>query len=112
MKKILILIVIMIFIFPINTFAKIEPTGWTGHGLYMIQGDGLLLRSVNISISINSDQTATIEREYEVENNTRETIHGFCVPEHEVNYEFKSWITPMLIIIKISGNSINKQIMV
>ncbi|HHT50459.1 MAG TPA: hypothetical protein GXZ78_03160 [Eubacteriaceae bacterium] len=113
MKKILILIVIMIFIFPINTFAKIEPTGWTGHGLYMIQGDGLILRSVNISISINSDQTATIEGEYEVENNTRETIHGFFgVPEHEVELmNFKSWITPYAYNNKkISGNSINKQI--
>ena len=50
---------------------------------------------MNISISINSDQTATIEGEYEVENNTRKLYMVFGVPEHEVELmNFKSWITP------------------
>ncbi len=115
MKKapILTVIILIFLVFSTSASAEIESTGWTGHGLYVIQGEKLILDSADISISINSDQTATIDAEYVVENNTKDTIHGyFGVPEHEIELmNFKSWISPYAYNNKkVSGSSINKQI--
>lgn len=115
MKKILItaIIIFNVLIFPSTALAEIQSTGWTGHGLYLIQGNNMNLNKVNINISINNDQTASIDAEYEVENTTDQTINAyFGVPEHEVELKnFKSWVSPYEYYSKkVSGDSINEQI--
>ena len=100
-------------IFPLPALAQIQSTGWTGHGLYLIQGEDINLNKVDIDISINADQTASIDAEYEVENISDETINAyFGVPEHEIELKnFKSWISPYEYHAKkVSGDTINEQI--
>lgn len=115
MKKTLVLlgILFILLIFPASVSAQIQSTGWTGHGLYLIQGENLHLKEVDINISINSDQTASVDAEYEVENISDQTIYGyFGVPEEETELKnFKSWVSPYEYNAKkVGGDTINNQI--
>lgn len=117
MKRVLVIALIFgcIFIFPSTVLAKedIPSTGWTGHGLYLLGNQNIHLNKVDINMSVNADQTSTVEAEYELENKEDKTVNAYLgVPEHEAPFiEFSSWVSPYYYgNSKVSGNKINQEV--
>lgn len=103
----------MIFIFPSTVLAEVPSTGWTGHGIYLLNNYNIHLKEVNIDIIVNPDQTSTVEAEYTLENKEDKMVSvHFGVPEHEVGLQgMLSWVLPYRYgNNKVSGKAINEQV--
>lgn len=106
-------ILCLLFVFSSTVFAQTPSTGWTGHGLYLLNDADVYLKQANIDIVVNSDQTSTVTAEYRLENKEDKIVNVyFGVPEHEVQLqEMVSWVLPYRYgNSKLSGKEVNDQV--
>lgn len=115
MKKtfISLVVIFLIIISPKSAMAKLPSTGWTGQGLYLLQDNKIQLNTIDINITINENQQAQVEAQYELINKEDKTINVFMgVPEHQISFEsFSSKVLPYRYGNKKSnGANINKEV--